>query len=263
MTTTKATKAPTKREIEASARDDLREVYLLAFDQFAITPSDVEVYTTDRINTRYARELLGVLVHEKLLAVGDNGEGEDVWQVVNPGTYDEHTEEEAVAVIDEFLNRKIPTSTTPKKETKVTTTATRPTSSKPKNETGKCLCGCGENTAKSNYRPGHDARHAGNIAREIAANYATPGFDRRTLLAALPSDALKAKAEAMAERLTTKAEAKKKPVETRVFTAKAKVGRTTYEGTIEKGEGDEPDTFHYVDSKHNEKQTTKFTVVDA
>src|SRR4051812_7886730 len=34
-----------------------------------------------------------------------------------------------------------------------------------------CACGCGENVApKRQYRPGHDARHAGQIARALIAN---------------------------------------------------------------------------------------------
>lgn len=35
----------------------------------------------------------------------------------------------------------------------------------------KCRCGCEENVApKRHYRPGHDARHAGAVARALIAN---------------------------------------------------------------------------------------------
>lgn len=61
-----------------------------------------------------------------------------------------------------------------------------------------CLCKCGEATSKkANYRPGHDARHFATVAREIAANPRR----RASLLGALPSPALRAKAERAAERL--------------------------------------------------------------
>ena len=61
-----------------------------------------------------------------------------------------------------------------------------------------CLCKCGEATSKkANYRPGHDARHFATVAREIAANPRR----RASLLGALPSPALRAKAERDAERL--------------------------------------------------------------
>ena len=34
----------------------------------------------------------------------------------------------------------------------------------------ECRCGCGEMTGGGNYRPGHDARHVGEVARLIVAN---------------------------------------------------------------------------------------------
>lgn len=67
-----------------------------------------------------------------------------------------------------------------------------------------CKCDCGEIiTTKASYRPGHDARHAGIVARAIAEN----PKQAKTLLAALPSAALQAKATRAAERRTAKAEA--------------------------------------------------------
>lgn len=256
MTVKTSTKAPTKATIEAHTRDDLREVYLLAFDQFAVTPTDVTIYTVDRINSRYARELLSVLVQHKLLEVTDNGDG-DVWQVIDPGTYDEHTEDEAKAVIDKWLDKVMPTGSAPATHPKGSTPKA-PTPKAAKNPTGKCLCGCDENVAKSNYRPGHDARHAGNVARAIAADGSTETTSSKALLATLPSEKLQDKAEAMAERLIAKAAGKTKtaePVPPPVVNAK--VGRTTYEGVVD------GDTFHYVDGKGDEKQAKKFTLIDA
>lgn len=67
-----------------------------------------------------------------------------------------------------------------------------------------CTCGCGEQIGpRATYRPGHDARHAGAVARAIAAD----PKQAKTLLLALPSPALRAKAQRAADRLTAKADA--------------------------------------------------------
>lgn len=74
--------------------------------------------------------------------------------------------------------------------------------------TVQCTCGCGEATqsAKSLYRPGHDARHAGLVARDLVASR-QEGYERKYSEADLGSDVLRAKALKMAERLTAKAKA--------------------------------------------------------
>lgn len=65
-----------------------------------------------------------------------------------------------------------------------------------------CHCGCGEQIGpKATYRPGHDARHAGMVARAIAAE----PKQEKTLLLALPSPALRTKAQRAAARATAKA----------------------------------------------------------
>ncbi|ALY08837.1 hypothetical protein DRROBERT_51 [Arthrobacter phage DrRobert] len=71
--------------------------------------------------------------------------------------------------------------------------------------TRHCNCGCGEATSSSKtmYKPGHDARHAGNVARAMAADYNDAGNDEK--LEALPSANLKHKARMMAARLVEKA----------------------------------------------------------
>lgn len=67
-----------------------------------------------------------------------------------------------------------------------------------------CGCGCGD-TTKSTFRPGHDARHAGNTGRALAAN----PKDKTALadLAAM-SPALRAKAERVRDNAIAKAQAK-------------------------------------------------------
>jgi len=60
----------------------------------------------------------------------------------------------------------------------------------------RCRCGCGEATSGHGalYRPGHDARHASQIAQAILAD----PDQRDVLLAALPTAALRDKAASMA-----------------------------------------------------------------
>lgn len=233
-------KHPTGEQIQKHLADDLRKVYLQAYDDFAIDPGDVTTQHPD-INSRYARELLGVLTNANMLSIQDvNGE-QDVWQVATPGTLDSHTREEAEAAIDAWLKQHDlnialaqPSKSTPKKEKSVSESASP--------EFKHCLCGCGANVpSKTNYRPGHDARHAGQIGREIAANYTVDGFDRRTLLDALPTDALKRKAEGVAETAIKKAEAKSTNREARSRAAadkaqaKAASGPAFVEGKIRIG----------------------------
>lgn len=64
-----------------------------------------------------------------------------------------------------------------------------------------CACRCGEPVgAKAMYRPGHDARHAGLVARAIVEDPKRA----KALLATLPSPSLQAKAQRAADRLTAK-----------------------------------------------------------
>lgn len=65
------------------------------------------------------------------------------------------------------------------------------------NPADTCRCGCGDPVRPgSNYRPGHDARHAAAVGRHLIS------VDRvdDTALAHLPSPALRAKATTMLER---------------------------------------------------------------
>ena len=80
------------------------------------------------------------------------------------------------------------------------TTATKPATT---TDLSVCGCGCGE-TTKATFRPGHDARHAGNTGRALAAN----PKDKTALadLAAM-TPALRAKAERVRDNAVAKAEA--------------------------------------------------------
>lgn len=223
--------------IAKTARDDIKAVYLHAFDSFATTPSDVADSVESISNIRYARELIGVLTNQSLLTVQDvNGE-EDVWQVANPGTYDDHTREEAEQVINEWLDKAMPlpeynpnhnvnnpNRPSQKEKSMNTTTATPKAKPAPKEITfHKCGCGCDANIAgKAMYKPGHDARHAGEVARQIVAARPQGRAALDALLAVLPTDALQRKAEGLADLWIAKADAKQKREDERLAKAAAK-----------------------------------------
>lgn len=180
--------------------DALLDTFMLAFDNFATDPSEVARLATVG-NSRYAREILATLVHADLLTHDAVNGDEEVWQVINPGTYDSATREQALAVIHQFLGTNPTVNPTPKKATvsKSKTAVVNP-------NLAPCPCGCGltANSRKTTYRPGHDARHAGQIARAILAGGSA------NLLEALPTPALKAKAEAQVERGNMRKAAPKK-----------------------------------------------------
>jgi hypothetical protein len=218
--------------VQPEQREDLKRVYQTIFDAFSIPTSEI-ADTLKGINTRYARELCGTLQHADLIILTEDGEGSDAWQVNNPGTYDDHEWSEASAVFDEWAG-------IPQTPTTATSPGASSRSSLKSAETGPhpCACGCGEViTTRSVYRPGHDARHAGQIGREIAANYATKGFDRRRLLEYLPTAALVAKAERIAENATRQSESRRQRQES----AAATNPRPTWkDGIVKVGKGEYP-----------------------
>jgi hypothetical protein len=64
-----------------------------------------------------------------------------------------------------------------------------------------CWCGCGEQTGpKAYYRPGHDSRHVGQVARQVAAS-----DEFNSITEQLPTKALQLKAWNMAYRLHVQA----------------------------------------------------------
>lgn len=206
----------------------LRATYLLAFDNFATDPTEVAALP-EVGNVRYAREILGLLQEHNLVVETDvNGEGM-VWQTAD--TYDNATREQAEATIDGYLASydaefQVAPEKAPARRSKPSKT----------NPAGLplCLCGCGV-AGKSDYRPGHDARHAGNLARailsgEMAVNVATKGL----------SDALRAKVLGQVERGNSKVTAGKGKATPKAPKAKrlqgspawVKVGRWIKQGEV-------------------------------
>lgn len=110
----------------------------------------------------------------------------------------------------------------------------------------ECLCGCGQNTsAKANYRPGHDAAHVSTLLQGVLNSFADGKMPSQADLnreaSYLPSQALRIKFLAAADKLMDKLAAKKAPkasipVETLEITYKeaapVKVGRWEYPGRM-------------------------------
>lgn len=190
-------KQPTKADIAANTAKDLRHTYLYTFDTFATNATELSLEFGE--NTRYARELLGVLANANLIGEDIDGDGNAVWQVINPGTYDNHTRDEAEAVIDEWLTANLPRA----EAKKVVKSGTKSATSSVSAEGTPCLCGCGEATGKkSNYRPGHDARHAGNVGRALVNEDSDDVIT--AALAVLPSELLREKAMRVRDNAITK-----------------------------------------------------------
>jgi hypothetical protein len=171
--------------------DDLRKVYLHAYSATATDPTIVE-QEVDGINGKYARELLKVLTDGNLVVVEDMG-GEDAW--VPNLNLETNSQQDAEAAFNDWAND----NGLQVKEAKT---------SKPKRvDVGAhdCYCGCGEQVGgKSFYRPGHDARHAGQIGRLVASTGDKKHYD------ALPSEALTNKAKGIAAKVLEKQDAKRK-----------------------------------------------------
>ena len=85
-----------------------------------------------------------------------------------------------------------------------------------------CNCGCGAATSSSKtlYKPGHDARHASLVARDDAASV-QEGYERQFSYEDLPTEALRRKARAMAERLVAQASKKAQAKASKPATKKA------------------------------------------
>lgn len=72
----------------------------------------------------------------------------------------------------------------------------------------QCRCGCGEMTGGGNYRPGHDARHVGEIAREIV-HHDDADMEAKIEQHFWDTPSLEKKVRAMVLRLESKAASKK------------------------------------------------------
>jgi hypothetical protein len=93
-----------------------------------------------------------------------------------------------------------------------------------------CGCGACAEFTRGTYAPGHDARHAGLVAREVARTRNTDLLDQ------LPSAALRIKAGRMVDALlTTKPAKSAKAATVHQDGMDVKVGRWTYPARIVDG----------------------------
>lgn len=171
--------------------DDLRKVYLHAFDATVTDPATVDE-EVDGVNTKYARELLKVLTDGGLLVLDQIEDGVDVWQPnLNMDTNDRN---DAASEFDAWAN-----------ENGLQVKASTPKAPARKDVgVHDCYCGCGEQVGgKSFYKPGHDARHAGQIGRLVASTGNKKHLDD------LPSEALVNKAKGIAAKALEKADKKR------------------------------------------------------
>lgn len=172
-------------------RTDALDVFLFTQERNTTNVTDVKDEFTGRINTAYARQILRHLNNLGLIipSAWDQGEYEGY-----------HWEQGAERAFDEAWKAN---------------TAKTDNTTGDKTTARKCTCGCDAftNHSRAIYLPGHDARHASQVAKALAHLHETEDGTltpedaayRTTLLRALPSDALRTKALQQAKRLQAKA----------------------------------------------------------
>lgn len=189
-------------EVNENLRADLLAVYLGATDG---EMTNITKVTTDHshINTRYAREILAVLSQGLLEPVEVDGADEWIitdWVQAQESDDFESARKMYTAEFDRWWTERTGQQAPATKKAKASKPKVTAVNADPNRQ---CYCGCGEPVGpKSLYRPGHDARHAGNIARQIST---MDGNEWDTYLVVLPTPALEAKARAHALRLANKA----------------------------------------------------------
>lgn len=197
-------------KLQPGTREDLRKVYL-HIHASAIVDEIPEIAADLNLGRRYVNELVATLqaikdedgqalVHINWKAGEGGNTGVHDWYSTGY-TIDSHTPEQAA----EYFDRVVP------EDVKLVETKA-PTPRTPQNATNPaglpmCLCGCDKpvTNRNRNYKPGHDARHAGAIGKLLGQM--NPEVDEEnwtTMLGLLPTQALQAKADAMGRRLAVK-----------------------------------------------------------
>jgi hypothetical protein len=246
-----------KNLITRNARNDLKTAYMTAFDNFSTEP--VEVGNAVNGNSRYGRELLGTLVNAGLVVTTDST-GDLAWQC--EATYDNVSREEAEATFeawvaawerDEDEEPVKPAKKAAKKAAVAVNPANLPV----------CACGCGipVNYRTAMYKPGHDARHAGQIGRLAASRDAE---ERELIICQLPTEALRTKARRMVENIVNKpAKAARKG--RKAVAAPVVVEPVEVAGTVKKGRWTYPglqrDGVTYI--SRSRKNTNEWDEADA
>ena len=194
-------KQPTRTQIEQSMVDDLIGAFVYVVTNEPTTPVDfAHAHTDNSVNSRYAREVFGVLGSASLIEQIDAHDG-DGWVL----TQETQAAENPNAALDAWLAEQGLNATPPPAGAK-----SAPMQPKEPREGNSCYCGCNVKTSshKSFYLPGHDARHAGMVGKAIAearldmkADPETVKDNVRALCDELPSEKLTLKAQNIGNRL--------------------------------------------------------------
>lgn len=189
------------------SRDEARDLYMQIFDEFAsdIEPGSREVVAAINL------ALGSIEGHGQEIVESDVNDNATYWQCFQ--TYDSISREQAEAIFDEaWPTTTVEVAVTVRKPAKASTGTSTPAAD--------CRCGCGATPNKGRgYLPGHDARHAGQVARTILGMDRTdPEWTGRAsgLMLTLPTPALRDKAQAQIDRGNAKASAPKAPTKRQV-----------------------------------------------
>lgn len=174
-------------------RDEAYDLYMQIFGEFALGFGDVEAIDRTKAVVEAINVRLADAGSQQTIVVENVNGAELVWQCFQ--TYDHWTEEQAAAAFNQAWSAElVMDAIAPKPK------AARPSTSAPATQ---CRCGCKQATNKGKgYLPGHDARHAGQVARAILGDASTAP---EVYLSALPTPALRAKALAQVARGNAKA----------------------------------------------------------
>lgn len=173
------------------SRDDLSRLLGQVFDSFSLHPETI--HNDDwPWPVNYTRQMLATLVRANIVTTAEDGEGETYWQCWK--TYDDHEFAEVLGDFDAWFNANASSI----EGGNVTASTGSSIEGKPDTNT-PCFCGCGE-ACKGFYRPGHDARHAGNIGRLVAQDTLAGEDDPARHYNDLPSDKLVDKARKIADK---------------------------------------------------------------
>lgn len=190
------TDQPNTAETDASTTRDLFTLFKWSLGRGPFTASDAK--TVQRPwNVRYARELIGVLVRMDLISETSDVDGDafeaDHWDTL------EDAEAAFRSVFPHLPARKDPGT--------VSRNGRPPAESPAGLRKGRlCACGCGEHPSGGAYRPGHDARHVSKVVKEmVTATGSGRKAEQAQALATLPTEALRAKAQASYDRKAAKA----------------------------------------------------------
>lgn len=175
----------------------LRNAYTFIFNEFAVDYDQVAAYC--QVNRRPAREIVATLQGLGIVGVDHvNGNMSNAGIAIQSNlTYDDIDLDEALANFDAAIAAKFTGMVDQVAEVTRTVKVRGAVI-----ESALCGCNCGLFTNKNrSYKPGHDARHASQVAKGLALLPEGNDFAYGGLLGTLPTPALRNKAILQAARL--------------------------------------------------------------